>query len=139
MPPLGILKLLVTTVRNQDHKVAFIRVDEDGELAISSGFMRKCHKMNIIVQNTGGDASSLNVKSESPNKNISNTTKYILLNSSHEEVLWCFAYQYAIWISRQTENILRGDVPYFIWHGIRLSYKHIKIWGVRVYIINGCL
>ena len=36
----------------------------------------------------------------------------------------------------QTENRLRGDVPYFLWHGIRPSYKHIKIWGVRVYIIN---
>ena len=32
---------------------------------------------------------------------------------------------------------MRGDVPYFIWHGIRPSYKHIKILGVRVYIING--
>ena len=48
-----------------------------------------------------------------------------------------FAYQYAIWLSRKTENILRGDVPYFLWHGTRPSYKHIKIWGVRVYIING--
>ena len=27
--------------------------------------------------------------------------------------------------------------PYFLWHGIRPSYKHIKIWGVRVYIISG--
>ena len=32
---------------------------------------------------------------------------------------------------------MRGDVPYFLWHGIGPSYKHIKIWGVRVYIING--
>ena len=32
---------------------------------------------------------------------------------------------------------MRGDVPNFLWHGIRPSYKHIKIWGVRVYIING--
>ena len=26
---------------------------------------------------------------------------------------------------------------YSLWHGIRPSYKHIKKWGVRVYIING--
>ena len=32
---------------------------------------------------------------------------------------------------------MRGDVPYFLCHGIRPPYKHIKIWGVRVYIING--
>ena len=48
------------------------------------------------------------------------------------------AYTYAIWLSRRTENTLRGDVTYFLWNVIRPSYKHIKIWGVRVYIINGC-
>ena len=35
-PPLDILKVLVTTLRNQDKKVAFTRVDEYGALAISS-------------------------------------------------------------------------------------------------------
>ena len=28
------------------------------------------------------------------------------------------------------------DVPYFLWNGSRPSYKHIKIYAVRVYIIN---
>ena len=28
------------------------------------------------------------------------------------------------------------DVPYFLWNGSISSYKHIKIWGVGVYIIN---
>ena len=79
-PPLDILKFLVTTLRNQDKKVAFIRVDEDGALARSSEFMRTCHKMNIIVQTTGGDASSLNGKSESPNKTLANITRALLLN-----------------------------------------------------------
>ena len=32
--------------------------------------------------------------------------------------------------------MLRGDVPHFLMHGLGTSYKHIKIWGVRVYIIN---
>ena len=49
-----------------------------------------------------------------------------MLNSSHKKELWCFAYQYAVWISRRTENRLRGDVTYFLWHGIRPSYKHIN-------------
>ena len=93
--------------------------------------------MNIIVQNIGGDASSLNGKSESPNKTLASITRDLLLKSSHKKGIWCFAYKYAIWLSRQTENRLRGDVPYFLWHSIRHSYKHIKIWGVRFYIING--
>ena len=93
--------------------------------------------MNIIVQTTGGYASSLNGKSESTNNTLDNITRALLMKSSHKKELWCFAYQYAIWISLRTKNIFHGDVPYFLWHGIRPSCKHIKIWGVRVYIING--
>ena len=73
-PPIDILKFLVPTLSNQDKKVAFIRVDEYVSLARSSEFMRTCHNMNIIVQTTGGDASSLNGKSESPNNTLSNIT-----------------------------------------------------------------
>ena len=95
--------------------------------------------MNIIAQTTGVDESSLNVKSESTNKTLVNTTRALLLNSNNNKQLWCFAYQYTIWISRQTENILGGDVLYFLCHGTRPSYEQIQIWGVRVYIINGCV
>ena len=63
-PPLDILKLLVTTFINQDKKVVFVQVDEDVELARSSEFMMTCHNMNIVVQTTGGDVSSLNGKSK---------------------------------------------------------------------------
>ena len=94
-PPLDILTFLVTKLRNQDNKVAFIIVDEDGALARSLEFMRTCHNMNIIVQRTGGDSYSPNGKSESPNKTLANITRVLLLNSSYKKI-WCFAYQYAI-------------------------------------------
>ena len=32
---------------------------------------------------------------------------------------------------------MRVDLTYFLMRGTRHSYKHIKIWGVRVYINNG--
>ena len=41
--------------------------------------------MNIIVQTTGGDASSLNCKIESPNRTLANVTRAILLKSSHKK------------------------------------------------------
>ena len=41
--------------------------------------------MNIIVQNTGGDASSLNGKNESYNKTFVNITRALLMNSSHKK------------------------------------------------------
>ena len=136
-PTLDILKFLFTTLSNQDNKFVFIRVDEDGSLARSSWFMKTCHTMNIIVQTKDGYESSLNSKSESPNKILDNIKISLLLYSSHKKEPWCFAYQYAIWISRRTDNSLRVGVPYLLWHGTRPSYKHIKIWGVRFYITNG--
>ena len=85
IPPLDILQLIVTKLSNQYNKVVFIKVDEDEALARSSEFMKTCHNMNIIVQNTGGDAFYLNGKSESPNKTLSNITRVILLNSTHKK------------------------------------------------------
>ena len=41
-------------------KVALVRVDGDGAVARSSEFMKTYHNMNIIVQTTGGYASSFN-------------------------------------------------------------------------------
>ena len=99
--------------------------------------MKTCHNMNIIVQTAGGDASPLNGKSEISNETLANITRDILLKSIQNKYIWCFAYQYSIWISHRNENILRGDVPSFLWNGSRPSYKHIKIWGLRVYTING--
>ena len=99
-PPLDILKFLVATLKYQYKKVTFIRVDEYGALERSSEFMKTCHNMNIIFYTTVGDSSSLNSKSESPNKTLANITRSILLKSSHNKEICCFAYQYAIWISR---------------------------------------
>ena len=80
IPYLDILKLLVTALRNQDIKVVLVRVDEDGKLARYSKCMQTCHNLNIIVQTTCGDASSLNVKSETPNKTPCNITRALLMN-----------------------------------------------------------
>ena len=101
----------MTKFRNQDREVAFIQVDEDVALERYSEFTKTCYNINIIVQTTGGDASSLNVKTERPNKTLANITRALLLNSIHKKELWCFAYHYAIWTSRRNENRLCGGVP----------------------------
>ena len=41
--------------------------------------------MNIIFQITGGDASSLNGKSEIPNNTLANITRDLLLKSIHNK------------------------------------------------------
>ena len=82
-PPLDTLKFLVATLMIQDKKFRLIQVDEYGSLAISFEFMKICHNMNITVQTTGGNESSLNSKTEIPNKTLANTTRYFILKSSH--------------------------------------------------------
>ena len=77
---LDILRFLATKFRNQDNKVEFIRVEKDGALARSSEFMKTCNNKNTIVQTTGGDASALNGKTESPNKTLDNIKRSLLLN-----------------------------------------------------------
>ena len=72
-PSLDIQKFIVTTLCNQDRKVALIRADEDGALARYSEPMNTCHNMNIIVQTTSGYASALNGKSEIPNNKLANS------------------------------------------------------------------
>ena len=79
-PPFYILNFLITTFINQDKIVTFIWVYEDVALARFSEFKKTCHNMNIIVQTTGGDASSLNGKIEIPNKTLANITIALLLN-----------------------------------------------------------
>ena len=84
-PPLDTLKVLVTTLKNQDEKFSFIRAYEDGSLSRSSELIKTCHNMKIIVQTAGGDTSSLNGKIESPNNTLANITIALLLNSSHNK------------------------------------------------------
>ena len=98
-------------MRYQYKKVSLIQVDEDGALKRPSEFTNTCRNMNIIVQTTGGYAYSLNGKIETPKNTLANTTRDLLMNSSNKKEIWCFAYNYSIWISHQTENRLRGDVP----------------------------
>ena len=90
-PPLDILKYIFTSLSNQDKKLVFIPVNEDVALARSSELIKTCHNMNIIVQTTGGDASSLNGKIESPNKTLANITRALKLNSSHKGKSWWFS------------------------------------------------
>ena len=111
LPPLDVLNFLVNTSRNQDKKFTLIWVDEYKALARSSEFMKTCHNMNILVQTTGGYVSSIDGKREIPNNKLTNITRALLLDSSHKKWIWCFDYQYDIFLSRRTENRLRVDVP----------------------------
>ena len=91
-PSIDILKFLVAKKTNQDIKVAFILVGENGALEKSSESMETCRNMNVTLQNTGGDVSSLNGKNEIPNKTLANNKISLLLNLNHKKEHCCFIY-----------------------------------------------
>ena len=65
--------------------MAFIKVYKFGALDRSPEFMRTFHNMKILVQTTGVEISSINVKSEIPNKTLENFTRTLLINSTHKK------------------------------------------------------
>ena len=70
-PPIAILKWLVLNLRRQGIEIIELRVDEDGSLANSTEFMTMCRDdLNLTVQTTGGYASTINGKAETPNRTI---------------------------------------------------------------------
>ena len=77
---LDILKFIVTTLRNKENKVSFIRVDEYEALTGYSEFMKTCHNMNIIVQTKEGYESSLNCKREIPKRHMLISKELFYLN-----------------------------------------------------------
>ena len=76
---LDILNCFVTKLSNQGNRVSFLQVGRYVSLALFSEFIRACHNMNIIVQTTGGDASSINGKTEIPTNTLANTTRDLLM------------------------------------------------------------
>ena len=88
IPPLDIFKFLFNELRNPDKKVLFIIVDEDESLARSSEFMKTCNNMGSIVQTTAGDVYYIKGLKKSPNKTLTNITRFLLLNSNHKKELW---------------------------------------------------
>ena len=78
-PTFDIIKLFVTILRNHYNKVTFIQVDEYGALERYYEFIKTRNNTNIIVQTTGGDASSLNGIIEIPNRTLDNIIRYLQL------------------------------------------------------------
>ena len=101
-PPLDILKSSVNKWRNQYKKASFICLYRYGALERSSGFMRTCHTMIIIVQTTSGDTYSLKGKFGSPNKKLADITRDWMMIYSHKKELWWLAYKYDIFLSHRT-------------------------------------
>ena len=138
-PPIGILKWLVLNLRRQGLEVIELRVDEDGSLANSTEFMAMCRdELNLTVQTTGGYASTINGKAETPNRTIKRMIRTMLIGAGLPDELWCFAFQYAIFLLRNRYNRLIDSVPAHLWNPNKppIHIKNIPIWGSKAYIVT---
>ena len=117
-------------------------MDEGGELAQSADFMALClDELGIIVETTGGHNSSVNGKVECPHGTIKDMVRVQLLSRGHKDDLWCFCYQYTIWIMARLYNHRVKAAPIVAWYKhkgftYKVDFDEMVIWGCKVYIIN---
>ena len=55
-------------------------------------------------------------------------------NAALDTNLWCFAQQYATFLLRRWHNHSKTKTPYELWFGKKPSWKHLHIFGCRVYV-----
>ena len=88
----------------------------------------------VIVETTGGYSHSVNGKVERPHQNINNMVRIQLLSRWHIDELWCFWYQYTIWIIyRLIKRCLVSATIVACYKNKNISYTipftHLVIWG----------
>lgn len=135
-PPTDLLRWFVTILRRQGFAVAFIRVDEGGELARSTEFNQLCISLDIVVQATGGYASWLNGKTERLNRSIFDVVRPILYNANLPASLWCFAAIHAVFILRRRFHRITQGIPIYDFNAIKPKYRDMVIFGSSAIIYD---
>ena len=102
--------------------------------------MKNCIDHEVIVENTGGCASSIDGKVEH-HQNMNNTARIKLLSFRHSSELWCFCYHYTIWIIYRLINRNLATDPIVSWYEYKnisytISFTDLVILGWKCYIIN---
>jgi hypothetical protein len=101
----------------------------------------------LVMSTTGGGNSSNNGKVERPNQTKANMIRLMLatmkLMFGHTlpehimiQMFWCFAYQHANFMLRQTYNAARDDIPMFLVHSKRPSALELIVPGSSMTVIN---
>ena len=103
--------------------------------------MNLCIEHEFIVETTGDYSSSINGKVENPHQITKNMVCIQILYRGHSDELWCFCYQYTIWIIYHLINRRLGtDTIVYCYKHKKISYTipfiEIFIWRYKIYIIN---
>ena len=83
----------------QGYSADELHVDEDVSLAQSTEFQRTVVKeLNMVIQTMGGYNSENNGVVESPIKPIKWMIRAFLIGAAMPDLVWCFAFLYAIYV-----------------------------------------
>ena len=111
-PPIDLCIYFFGWLKKGGINVQNLRCDEDGGLARSTELGEMLFKeTNIVLQTTGGYASTINGKAERPHRSVKNMIRAPLMGSNSPDEWWCFCGQYSSVIHNNMLNRMTGKPP----------------------------
>jgi len=93
--------------------------------------------IGVVLQSTGGHASSINGKAEAPHRTMKRTFRAMLMGANMSDNYWCFAGQYAANIHNNCIICMTGRAPALGYYAKKLiPVTQIFPFGSRVNIIK---
>ena len=140
-PTLQLIHNFINFLLHHGYKRYIFWVDKVGYMSIPSDFMQIFIEHEVIVETTVWYEYSINVKVEHPQQTINNMVHIKLLSYGHSAGLWCFCYQYTIWIISRLINRRMGKDPIVSWYSNKniyyiIPFTDLVIWILKIYIIN---
>ena len=135
--PIDLCLFFFGHLRRQGLPVCDIRTDEDGALIGNTEFCSTMYKsLGIVMQSTGGGASTINGTVESPHRTIKRMTRAQLIGSLLSNTLWCFSGQYAAFTYNNCINRTTGKPPALGYLNKLVKPSKLHPFGSRAKIIT---
>lgn len=136
-PPIDLCLFFFGWLRRHGVPVLQIRCDEDGAFIRSTEFCKMMlDSLGVAIQSTGGYASTINGKAESPQKTQKNQVRAMLMGANQGDEFHCFCGQYGAFVHNNVINRITGKPPALEFTGKLVSHKSIFPWGARCKIIK---
>ena len=136
-PPLDIALFFFGRLQRCGIPCSQLRCDEDGALVGSTEFCEIMYKvLGMVMESTGGHASSLNGTVETPNKTLKRMIRSNLMGADMADEFWCFAGQYSALQHVNTLNRRTNKTPAKVWLGKNINESKLQPFGCRAKIIS---
>ncbi|KAM1690667.1 hypothetical protein ACFXTN_029554 [Malus domestica] len=114
-------------------QIKILRSDRGGEY-LSNEFLDYLKECGIKSQWTPPGTPQLNGVSERRNRTLMNMVHSMMSSADLPVTFWGYALYTAAYLLNRVPFKSVSQTPYEIWHGRKLSLKHIKIWGCEAYV-----